>query len=63
MKKKKILFIILAIIVIIYLIINILYFIMGLNKSECCTCRDNPYLDVCCDCNYSVFEKLGRIIY
>ena len=75
MKKKNILFIILAILVVIYLIINILYLTMGLKENECCLCEkyyDNKKTNsldiftsapaVCCDCKYNVFEKLSLIL-
>lgn len=65
--KKTILIVALVLIVVLvatYITINKLYenYREDNNYIECCTCEDNPYADVCCECNYNIFEKLNQII-
>lgn len=69
MKIKKIIFIIVILLIFIlvtsYMTITKLYEKAIEYDGECCSCgSDNNgiSLSVCCECNYNVFEKLGRII-
>lgn len=66
MKNKKVIIIITILLilgfVVAYLTINKMYESARKNNMECCPCKDAPYADVCCECDYDVLEKISYII-